>query len=81
MKGDKFPFFISGEQRYDSKAKGRGCLHSGFYYSKFEHQIRLPVPIQPEGVQTEFQNDVLTLVLAKTDFARKLALAIVPSCA
>ncbi|WP_026735567.1 Hsp20/alpha crystallin family protein [Fischerella sp. PCC 9605] len=62
---------ISGEHHYDSKAEDQGYFRSEFHYGRFERQIPLPMPIQPDKVQAEFKNGILTLMLAKAEEVRR----------
>ncbi len=59
---------ISGEHRYENKTE-RG-FRSEFRYGKFQRVIALPVAVQNDQVQAQFNNGILTLTLPKVTEAR-----------
>jgi HSP20 family protein len=62
---------ISGEHRYQKQANERGYFRSEFRYGKFHRVIPLPVAIQNDQVQADFQHGILTLTLPKVTEARR----------
>ncbi|MEW5860041.1 MAG: Hsp20/alpha crystallin family protein [Cyanobacteriota bacterium] len=62
---------ISGEHRSENKVEEKGYFRSEFRYGKFQRLIPLPVHIQNERVQADFQNGVLTLTLPKVEEAQR----------
>ncbi|MBD1892550.1 Hsp20/alpha crystallin family protein [Coleofasciculus sp. FACHB-SPT9] len=62
---------ISGEHRSENKVEEKGYFRSEFRYGKFQRMIPLPVHIQNERVQADFQNGVLTLTLPKVEEAQR----------
>lgn len=60
---------ISGEHRYENKTE-RG-FRSEFRYGKFQRVIALPVAVQNDQVQAQFNNGILTLTLPKVTEARR----------
>ena len=61
---------IKGEYSYDRENKDKGHFHSEFRYGKFERTVGLPVPINNNSVQAEFDNGILSLTLPKQEEAR-----------
>jgi HSP20 family protein len=45
-------------------------LHSEFRYGKFQRVVNLPVAVQNDKVQADFQDGILTLTLPKVDEVR-----------
>lgn len=62
---------IAGEHRYEKKAQERGYFRSEFRYGKFGRVIPLPVHVQNDQVQAEFQDGILTLTLPKVEAASR----------
>lgn len=62
---------ISGEHRYEKKAEEKGFFRTEFRYGKFQRVIALPVAVQNDKVQAEFNNGILTLTLPKVTEARR----------
>ncbi|MFB2769118.1 Hsp20/alpha crystallin family protein [Pelatocladus sp. BLCC-F211] len=62
---------ITGEHRYENKAKNNGQVRSEFRYGKFQRVIPLPVAIQNDQVQAEYKNGILRLTLPKVIEARQ----------
>lgn len=61
---------IRGEHRYENKSENNGVFHSEFRYGKFERAIALPVAVQNDKVEANFNNGILTLTLPKTEAAK-----------
>ncbi|MFB6277030.1 MAG: Hsp20/alpha crystallin family protein [Halothece sp.] len=60
---------ISGEYRHEQQDNGQGIYHSEFQYGKFSRTINLPVSIQQDKVEADYQNGLLTLRLPKVEEA------------
>jgi len=58
---------ISGEYRHDDK--GDNSYGSEFQYGKFSRTVGLPVGIQQDNVQADYNNGILTLHLPKIEQA------------
>lgn len=61
---------IRGEHRYENQTENRGYFRSEFRYGKFERVVGLPVPVQNDKVDANFNNGILTLTLPKTEAAK-----------
>lgn len=61
---------IAGEHRQETKAETKRVFRSEFRYGKFRRVVTLPVAIQNERVQAEYQDGILTLTLPKVEEAR-----------
>ena len=61
---------ISGEHRYEEEKEEKDYYRSEFRYGKFERTIGLPVEIQNNKVEAEFNNGILTLTLPKVEEAK-----------
>ncbi|MGF1479801.1 MAG: Hsp20/alpha crystallin family protein [Cyanophyceae cyanobacterium] len=57
---------IKGEYRHNQE---EGLRYSEFRYGSFQRAIKLPVAIQNDNVQAEFNNGILTLNLPKVEAA------------
>ena len=62
---------IAGEHRYENKAQDKGYFRSEFRYGKFQRIIPLPIHVQNDRVQAEFNNGILTLTLPKVEEAQR----------
>lgn len=58
---------VAGEHRYENKTESKGFYHSEFSYGKFERTLKLPVAVENDKVQAEFDNGILTLSLPKME--------------
>ncbi|MBD2464759.1 Hsp20/alpha crystallin family protein [Oscillatoria sp. FACHB-1407] len=58
---------IKGERKSESKTEGKGVMRTEFHYGKFERRISLPAHVQPDKVQAEFKNGMLSLTLPKAE--------------
>ncbi len=56
---------VAGEQPYPRKDNYDAYLRSEFAYGKFRRVVYLPVEIENDRVQANFQDGVLTLMLPK----------------
>jgi HSP20 family protein len=56
---------ISGERKTNFKSENNGMTRSEFRYGKFSRTIPLPIPIDNERVQGDYQDGILTLELPK----------------
>ena len=62
---------IAGENRYEKKTEENGFYRSEFRYGKFQRTIPLPVPVENDKVQADFNNGILTLTLPKAEDLRR----------
>jgi len=60
---------ISGEYRHEQDNGAQGIYHSEFRYGQFSRTINLPVGIQQDKVEADYQNGILTLRLPKVEDA------------
>jgi len=60
---------ISGEYCQEDNNNGQGAYHSEFRYGKFSRTIGLPVGIQQDKVEADYQDGILTLRLPKVEDA------------
>lgn len=60
---------IAGEKKEESESKGNGCILSERHYGSFRRQLSLPSDVDPEGINADFKDGVLTLSLKKDDDA------------
>ena len=56
---------ISGERKSESKSNKNGVKRSEFRYGSFSRTIPLPIPIDNNQVQGDYQDGILTLQLPK----------------
>jgi HSP20 family protein len=56
---------ISGEKKEKTERKGNGFIHNETRYGSFHRTIPLPEGVDPEKVDAQYANGVLTLALAK----------------
>ncbi|MFB2891402.1 Hsp20/alpha crystallin family protein [Aerosakkonemataceae cyanobacterium BLCC-F50] len=61
---------IRGEHRYENKTENKGFFRSEFRYGKFERVVGLPVAVQNDKVEANFNNGILTLTLPKVEEAK-----------
>ncbi|MBU7585154.1 MAG: Hsp20/alpha crystallin family protein [Nostoc sp. TH1S01] len=59
---------ISGDRQHQNQ--NTNYLHSEFRYGKFQRVVNLPVAVQNDKVQAEFQDGILTLTLPKVEEVR-----------
>lgn len=62
---------VAGEQPYPRQDNYDAYLRSEFAYGQFRRVVRLPVEIENDQVQANFQDGVLTLMLPKVSQARR----------
>jgi HSP20 family protein len=60
---------ISGEYRHEQQNNDQGTYHSEFQYGQFSRTIGLPVAIQQDQVEADYQDGILTLRLPKVEDA------------
>lgn len=56
---------ITGEHRYEQKTESKGFFRSEFRYGQFRRVVPLPVAVQNDQVQANYQDGILTLTLPK----------------
>ncbi len=56
---------ITGERKTESKSEKNGMKRSEFRYGKFNRTIPLPVPVDNNRVEGDYQDGILTLDLPK----------------
>ena len=61
---------LRGEHRYENKTENKGFFRSEFRYGKFERVVGLPVAVQNDKVEANFNNGILTLTLPKVEEAK-----------
>jgi HSP20 family protein len=57
---------LAGEKKDTSETKGENCYCSETRYGSFHRSIPLPEGVNPEDVQAEYANGVLTLHMKKS---------------
>lgn len=62
---------IEGEHPSPQQSESQQWLRSEFAYGKFRRLVSLPVAIETEQIQAEFQHGILTLTLPKTEQERR----------
>jgi HSP20 family protein len=60
---------ISGEKKEESESKENGCILSERRYGSFRRQLSLPTDVDPEGINADFKDGVLTLEMKKDENA------------
>ncbi len=60
---------INGEYRHEQQNNERGIYRSEFQYGKFSRTVNLPVGIQQDKVEADYQDGILTLRLPKVEDA------------
>jgi HSP20 family protein len=61
---------ISGERQADFQQDSHQTVRSEFRYGKFRRVIPMPVRIQQDKVEADYQNGILSLKLPKADAER-----------
>ncbi|MBE9226805.1 Hsp20/alpha crystallin family protein [Phormidium sp. LEGE 05292] len=61
---------IRGEHNYENKTEKEGFFRSEFRYGRFERVVDLPVAVQNDKVEANFNNGILTLTLPKVEEAK-----------
>jgi len=61
---------ISGEKKQKEERKEKGYYHSERYYGSFRRDLHLPDDVDPEKVEAECKNGVLTITLPKAETAK-----------
>lgn len=62
---------IAGERPYPQNLDKQNYIHAEFAYGKFRRIIALPVAVENDQTQAEFQDGLLTLTLPKVEQARR----------
>ncbi len=67
---------IAGEKKEESEENKKGYHHVERRFGSFHRTLRLPTEVDPEKVEAEFRNGVLTVRLGKTakSVAKKIAI-------
>ena len=60
---------LKGTIRQNSENEKNNRRYSEFYYGTFQRTVKLPIAIQNDRVQADFQNGILTLTLPKVEEA------------
>ncbi|MDB9312099.1 Hsp20/alpha crystallin family protein [Spirulina sp. CS-785/01] len=61
---------LKGEHRQEDESQDQGFYRSEFRYGSFQRTINLPVAVENDQVEAEFNNGVLTLTLPKVEEAK-----------
>jgi len=56
---------VRGEKKHDREEKGRDFYYAERRYGGFHRAVQLPAPVDPDKVNAEFKNGVLTVTLTK----------------
>ena len=62
--------FVSGDRIQEVKEENRGVRFSERIFGHFQRSIALPAHVDPENVEAQFENGVLTLVLPKLEASK-----------
>lgn len=62
--------FIKGEKKHEKEIDDAGYLRSERFYGHFERAIPLTEDINPEKIEAEYKNGVLTVNVSKLDSAK-----------
>lgn len=60
---------LKGEKRHSTEREENGCFCTERFYGSFQRTIPLPADVDPNGVEAQFQNGVLTVKLPKIEAA------------
>ena len=61
---------LKGERRAHERVNGDSYFHGERTFGRFERSIRLPVPVEAEGVQATYRDGVLEVRLPKAESSR-----------
>jgi len=61
---------LRGERKFEEQKQEGGWHRVERSYGKFERVFTLPETVNPEGVQAEYKNGVLTVTLPKKEIAK-----------
>jgi HSP20 family protein len=67
---------LSGEKKQESEVKENGFYRSERVYGKFTRSFTIPDAIDPDKIDADFRNGVLTLTLAKKPEAAPKKIAV-----
>lgn len=61
---------LSGERRHEEENKERENYRSERYFGRFQRTITLPQPVDPNRIQANYRDGVLTITLPKPEEAK-----------
>jgi HSP20 family protein len=61
---------LKGERRGNERLNGDSYFHGERTFGRFERSIRLPVPVEAEGVKATYRDGVLEVRLPKAESSR-----------
>jgi HSP20 family protein len=67
---------IKGEKKTEQERKEEKYHYSERYYGSFERSFRLPVPVQTDKIEADFEKGVLTISLPKVEEAKTKSIKI-----
>jgi HSP20 family protein len=67
---------IKGEKKTEREEKKEKYHYSERYYGSFERSFRLPVPVQTDKIEADFEKGVLTISLPKVEEAKTKSIKI-----
>lgn len=62
---------VAGCQPYPEQGNRNKLLYSEFAYGKFQRIVNLPVEINPDQIQSNYRNGLLSLMLPKAEHERR----------
>jgi HSP20 family protein len=62
--------WITGERKHESEEKGKTFHRVERHYGSFRRIIRLGTDVNPESINANYKEDVLTITAAKNEAAR-----------
>ena len=72
---------IRGERQFDAKVAPEGLHRMERSYGKFSRSFALPASVNPQKIQANYKNGVLTVTLAKAEHARPKRIQIAATAA
>ena len=60
---------ISGEKKEESERKEEGCILSERRFGSFRRQMTLPSDVDPDAIEADYKDGILTLTLSKDENA------------
>ena len=72
---------IRGERQFDAKVAPEGLHRMERSYGKFSRSFALPASVNPQKIQANYKNGVLTVTLAKAEHARPKRIRIAATAA
>ena len=72
---------IRGERQFDAKVAPEGLHRMERSYGKFSRSFTLPASVNPQKIQANYKNGVLTVTLAKAEHARPKRIQIAATAA